>query len=118
MTAAEHSALLRAIVQEYSRGDTRLFITNSGQAWQGTILSRTSDTLILRYPRLVHFGIKGMSDLNGITLHGRYVAIEGKTGSGKLKVEQAAFLRMIQERGGISGVARSVDDARIILKGS
>ena len=115
MTAAEHSALLRAIMAKYSNGHTRLFITNSGEAYQGTVISQTATTITLLYPRRIHFGVKGMADLNGITQGGRYVAIEAKTGSGKLTKDQEAFLRMVKAHGGKSGVARSIEDAGEIL---
>lgn len=43
---------------------------------------------------------------------GVWLAIEVKTGRGVLTKKQAAFLDMIRDFGGVSGVARSVDDAR------
>ena len=40
----------------------------------------------------------------------QFVAIEVKTPTGKLKPEQAQFLKAVRESGGIAIVARSADD--------
>lgn len=57
----------------------------------------------------------GIPDILGI-YKGRMLAIEVKTKSGKTSDEQSKFLHRIIREGGIAGVARSVDDAREIIK--
>ena len=76
--------------------------------------------------RLVRFGLcPGCSDLIGLCqLHitpdmvgqtvAVFTAIEVKD-QGRATPEQQAFIAMVQQMGGIAGVARSVDDARRIL---
>jgi hypothetical protein len=115
MTQAAHTALIRDIQRELSRGDTRLFLTPTGIAWQGTIVERTTDRITLLYPRTVHFGATGISDLTGFSAGGIYTAIEGKTGRGRLTQEQEAFIGLVNSLGGRAGVARSVEEAKKII---
>lgn len=77
--------------------------------------------------RLVRFGLcHGSSDLIGLRtvtitpdMVGQtlavFTAIEVKD-SGRPTQQQQAFLSMVQAAGGLAGVARSVDDARSILR--
>lgn len=63
------------------------------------------------------FAINGVSDILGI-YKGRLLAIEVKRlSSDKPTQEQEQFLERVRKLGGISGVARSIDDVREILKG-
>jgi hypothetical protein len=60
----------------------------------------------------------GSADIVGIhRVSGRFVAIEAKTSTGRVSPEQDMFLRLVARCGGLCGVARSVDDARAILRG-
>ena len=104
------------ILLELSRGDTRLFRVNAGAAWQGTVIEKTSTRLVLAYPRAIKLAAPGVSDLIGWTAGGRFVAVECKTPTGRLRPEQAAFLRLALASGCLAGVARSVEDARGILE--
>lgn len=107
--------LYPAILLELTRDPSvRLFRANSGIAWQGEVISQTVDRLILSRPRAVRLGPEGMSDLIGWS-KGRFVAIECKNGRNKLTEPQAAFIRAVQNSGGLAGVAYSVEDARRIV---
>jgi hypothetical protein len=53
---------------------------------------------------------KGVPDLCGMTRTGRFIGVEVKTATGRLTTHQRAFLEKIRSKGGISFVARSVDD--------
>jgi hypothetical protein len=76
--------------------------------------------------RLVRYGLcPGSSDLIGLRqvtitpdMVGQtlavFTAIEVKD-QGRLTEQQRAFITMVQQAGGMAGVARSVDDARRIL---
>lgn len=67
--------------------------------------------------RKVRYGLfKGSSDLIGITNTGRFVAIEVKTPKGRLTKEQKNFLEFIKSQGGISGCARSVEEALALFE--
>ena len=65
----------------------------------------------------VPYGLcKGAADLIGIIKpSGRFLAIEVKTARGKLRPEQANFLRLVESSGGVAGVARSVAEAHAIV---
>ena len=58
----------------------------------------------------------GFSDLVGHRAgDARAFYIEIKTTTGRLRPEQTAFLDAMRKRGAIAGVARSVQDAQLIL---
>ena len=83
--------------------------------------------LVDQQGRFVRFGLcKGSSDLIGLRaleitpeLVGQrlaqFVALEIKTGSGTVSPEQRAFLRLVQELGGVAAVCRSIEQARAVL---
>lgn len=81
--------------------------------------------------RFVRVGTKGMSDIVGIWptgiavsvlgpayprdrdgryILGRFIAIEVKSPTGRVRPEQTAFLQTVTRAGGLGFVARSVDD--------
>jgi len=128
------------IALAFNRGATRLYKNVGGNFWQGTavtnasILSKVSAILgklarftILLYPRRVKAGlVTGAADRIGfhqITITPEMVgktvavfaAIELKTVDGSATPEQKQFLKVIQDMGGIAGIARSVDDVNIIF---
>jgi hypothetical protein len=102
--------ILREIL-ELSRGPVRLFRNNVG----------------FDAGNKVRYGLKpGSSDLIGwrtieITEHhiGRkvavFAAIEVKTPTGTVKEEQQRFVDYVDECGGISGICRSVEEAKALL---
>lgn len=98
-----------------ARSDVRLFRNNTGVAYQGKRIRRTADTITLKNPRRIRFGLcVGSSDIIGIVQHhghGVFLAIEVKSARGRLSVEQNDFLYMVQRMGGIAFVARSVAEA-------
>jgi hypothetical protein len=58
---------------------------------------------------------KGMSDILGMLKGGRMFAIECKSAKGTVMAHQQEFIDMISNGGGISGVARSIEDVELIL---
>jgi len=96
------------------RGPVRLWRNNTG-------------ALVDQQGRFVRFGLcKGSSDLIGLRaleitpeLVGQqlaqFVALEVKTAQGVLSSEQRAFLRLVQELGGVAAVCRSVEEAEQLL---
>ena len=107
-----------AILLALSHGPTRLLRINAGVAWQGTVIERTPQRLVLARPYAIKLAAPGVSDLIGWTQGGRFVAIEVKGGRRQPTDEQAAFLELVRRSGGLAGVARSVDDARAIIEGT
>jgi hypothetical protein len=114
------------IQRELSRGETRLLRVNAGAAFQGRIVEQTPERLILSpwYP--IKLGTTGISDLIGWTsipdasgAHtyvAVFTAIECKF-KGKPTAEQAAFIDTVRRAGGRAGIARSVEEARLIISG-
>ena len=45
-----------------------------------------------------------------------FTSIEVKTPTGRIRPEQQAWLEAVTHAGGIAGIARSVDDAKLIIK--
>lgn len=60
--------------------------------------------------RWLRFGLKGSSDILGVTPKGKLIACEVKTLTGRLRPEQKAFLDRVKVNSGLAIVARSVDD--------
>ena len=99
-----------------SRTDLRLFRNQVGQLPDP------------RTGRPVQFGLaRGSADLIGwrtVTITpdmvGQRIAvftsIEVKTPTGRVRSEQQAWLGCVHGAGGIAGIARSVDDAKLIIK--
>lgn len=97
-----------------SRPDTRVWRQQSGN-------------FLLADGRRIICGIPGMSDLGGIrsvvigpehvgqTL-AVYVGIECKSARGVTRKQQQSWLDMLQARGALAGIARSVADAITIIE--
>jgi hypothetical protein len=96
------------------RGAVRLWRNNTG-------------ALVDQQGRFVRFGLcKGSSDLIGLRslevtpeMAGQrlaqFVSLEVKAPQGVLSPEQRAFLRLVQELGGVAAVCRSVEEAEQLL---
>ncbi len=67
--------------------------------------------------RYIRVGKRGDPDLTGILKGGRAFAIEVKAEFGKVSEAQSARLLELAEAGAVTGVARSVEDARKIIEG-
>ena len=68
--------------------------------------------------RPIKFGLcKGSADLIGIAKDGRFLAVECKTRTGRVRPEQELFIAAVKRAGGRAGVARSVQDALDIALG-
>lgn len=106
------------------RPDVRLFNNPVGMAWQGDVIRRTADTITLRDPRPVHYGLtEGASDLLGFTTvvvagHGPlavFTAIEVKARDRATR-PQLNFIAAVRGAGGFAGVARSVEEAVKVIE--
>lgn len=58
----------------------------------------------------VRFGLKGSSDILGLTRQGQFLAIEVKRKGNKPTPEQEAFLSSIRKSGGLAFVVTSVEE--------
>lgn len=63
--------------------------------------------------RLIRYGVggKGGSDILGVAPDGKFLAVEVKTATGRVRPEQETFIAAVRRAGGRAGVARSVADA-------
>lgn len=61
------------------------------------------------------YRVKGVSDILGIW-KGKFLAIEVKSETGRLSIEQKNFITRVNEEGGIAFMARSIEDCVKILK--
>ena len=96
------------------RGAVRLWRNNTG-------------ALVDQQGRFVRFGLcKGSSDLIGLRSVvvtpemvgqriAQFVALEIKTDCGTVSPEQRAFLRLVQQLGGLGAVCRSIAQAQAVL---
>lgn len=116
--------IVRDIQAELSRGDVRLWRNNRGKAWQGKISHLQNGSILIEHPRCIDFGLcDGAGDLIGYRsmvvtpdMVGVRVALivtgEVKSEHGRMRAAQDAFRFLIDGAGGISFVARNVDEAR------
>jgi len=78
--------------------------------------------------RWINYGIPGPGGSDLIGLHSMtiephhvgkrvavFMAIEVKTATGRPSLDQVAFIKFINEAGGIAGIARSADEALSII---
>jgi hypothetical protein len=103
------------ILMAHSHGDTRLFRINAGQAYQGRVLERTPQRLILApwYP--IKLAAEGVSDLIGWSSGGLFTAIEVKGIRTRVTAQQRDFIELVRRSGGRAGIARTVEEAGQIL---
>lgn len=66
--------------------------------------------------RIFFTGIPGASDILGILCNGIFLAIEVKTGKGKLRQSQINFRAMVEKFGGIFIVGRSTEQVYAAVK--
>lgn len=127
--SAAHTALKNELLIAHgAQPGVRLFNNPVGEGWIGKP-NRDSrpGTITLLAPRRVVFGLApGSSDLIGLRsivitadmigkTVAQIVAPEVKTGTGRLHDDQPAFIRTINEMGGLAGVVRSPEDLAALL---
>jgi hypothetical protein len=107
--------------------EVRLFRNNVGQGWAGRVTHRDGQTLTLMYPRVLHAGlVKGSGDLIGwqsivVTpdMVGKrlavFLSIEVKDKSGRPSDDQKNWHEQVIMHGGLSCVARSIEEAKTVL---
>lgn len=122
------TTIQRRIQIALSDTTTRLWRNNVGAAWQGRA-EHVGTVVTLYGPRRVEYGLcPGSSDLIGLRsveitpdMVGQRVAIfcavEVKSKTGRPTDEQSAFIKTVNYLGGRAGIARSEDDAKIVVDG-
>jgi hypothetical protein len=123
--------LIRTIMLALSKSPlTRIFRNNVGVGWAGRSTPVTNSqglTMVINEARPLHAGLcEGSSDLIGwhtieITPEmvgsklAVFLAIEAKSHIGKASQKQINFLHQVREAGGISGIARTPEEAAEII---
>jgi hypothetical protein len=104
-------------------GQCLLFRANVGRAWTGDVTRLPDGSILIRNPRPFDTGLPpGFCDLFGLVLReitqedvgttlGVYIAADVKSVTGKATDKQAAYLRAVNNHGGVAGIWRSVADA-------
>jgi hypothetical protein len=82
--------------------------------YKGHFVWKQNNTGILKPDgKYIPSGLKGVSDILGISKDGKFLAIEIKSEKGILSNYQEIFLKEIKNRGGIALVARSIKDLEL-----
>lgn len=99
MATESESELVQRVRLAVSQLGVRIFRNNVG-------------TLQDKNGKYVRYGLcVGSSDLIGFSKDGRFVAIECKTPTGRVKPEQQNFIDQVRKAGGIAGIVRSEEEA-------
>lgn len=81
----------------------------------GVTRSTYTDRRGIRRDRMWRSGVRGASDIIGITPNGKFIAIECKVGYNKPTPHQDLFLNEVKTRGGIAGVVKSLDELLVLI---
>jgi len=106
------------ILIKLSEAGCLVFRNETGAGWVGRMLHREAGQVTLTNASMVKFGLMvGSADIIGIAPCGRFLAVEVKTSKGRATKEQLRFIEAVNNAGGISGIARSVEDALLLIRG-
>lgn len=107
----------RLIMVELSKHGHTVFRNETGQFWTGKTIHREGSTVTLSNSHMIPVGLcVGSSDLIGIQAGtGKFFAIEVKTAKGRASKEQQQFIKHVNEKGGIAGIARTPQEALELL---
>lgn len=129
MTAQEHRNICIKTRTQLSRdpgGRVRIFQNPTGQGYAGKATWQGRDVLVQKAGTVKYGLAPGSADLIGWasveitpemvgTRRAIFVAIEVKSGKARQQANQKRFLALVAAAGGISGEARSPEDAEQIL---
>lgn len=108
--------LMRRIMLALSQAGCTVWRNETGRFWTGRVLHRQGKQVTLDQAAMIPVGLcKGSSDVIGIAPDGRLLAVEVKTKRGRATAEQVAFIKAVQSAGGVSCIARSVDEALALV---
>lgn len=98
-----HSQLVNAILTAHGhRDDCRIWKNHTGLAYT-------------KAGNAVRYGLPGSADILGLHCTGKFIAIECKTGTGRLSEKQQKFKNMVTALNGMYVLARSVQDVDDLL---
>ena len=105
----QETAIQRRIMLALSKEGCIVWRNETGAAHVGKVIYKKG--------RMLPFGLcRGSSDIIGLCPRGRFLAVEVKTPTGRATKEQLNFIAQVKAKGGIAGIARSVEDALGLLQ--
>jgi len=124
---AEEKKIQNQILREFAtRPEMRLWRANVGVAVPISYVKKIERAVVkgdregalelLQFMPVIQFGVKGQADLTGILPEGRRLEIEVKSETGRQSKEQKVFGDMINRKGGVYIVAKSIDDVSTSIK--
>ena len=102
----------------------RIFRSNVGEGWIGKAVFFSKPAKIDVYPgdviirkaKRLHFGLcPGQGDYIGFSKDGRFISVELKTETGKIREEQILFAEAVRRSGGIAGIIRTEEEGFDLL---
>lgn len=117
MPRSEESNLVARLLLRCSQLGARIFRNNVGRLRDANGRVVTYGLCVGSSDLIGYLPVVITSDMVGQTI-ARFVAIECKSPTGRLRPEQERFLAVVQGHGGLACVARSVEDAETLLVGS
>lgn len=113
----KETKLQRLIMVKLSEAGHSVWRNETGRFWTGIPIHKDGQTVTLKNAMMIPVGLcVGSSDLIGMqAVTGRFFAIEVKTDTGRASTAQKNFIRHVQQKGGIAGIARSPEEALQLL---
>lgn len=113
----KESQLQSLILLALSEAGCKVWRCETAGVWVGRVIHRTGGSVTLADARMIQAGLtKGGADIIGIAPDGRFLSVEVKTETGRIRPEQEVFLQVVRKAGGIAGVARSVEEALQLIQ--
>ena len=118
------TALGKRICLMASQLGHRIFRSNVGEGWIGKAVFFSKPAKVEVYPgdviiwkaKRIHFGLcNGQGDYIGFSKDGRFISIELKTETGKIREEQILFAEAVNKAGGIAGIIRTEEEGFDLL---
>ena len=102
----------------------RIFRNNRGESWIGKAVFFSKPASIEVYPgdviirkaKRINFGlVNGAGDYVGFSNTGKFISIEVKTETGKIREGQIEFSDAVNKAGGIAGIIRTEEEGFELL---
>ena len=102
----------------------RIFRNNRGESWIGKAVFFSKPAkievfpgdVVIRNAKRIQFGlVNGAGDFIGYSSAGKFISIELKTETGKIRPEQIAFSDAVKKAGGIAGIIRTEEEGFELL---
>ena len=102
----------------------RIFRNNRGESWIGKAVFFSKPAKIDVYPgdviirkaKRINFGlVNGAGDYVGFSRDGKFISIEVKTETGKIREGQIEFADAVNKSGGIAGIIRTEEEGLELL---